>query len=586
MATNKYIIQLVVETGDGTARVKGVSKAFQDLDNQVKITKTNIDKTNASLKNTGGAAGIAGAAALELGRTVSDLPYGISAVTNNISQLGNMFAMLVLSSGGLRAALINLHAALVGPIGILLAFQAVVAGIEFYAQSLRKSKTETEKQKDELKELSKTLEEQAFMFNALAKNAFNYSSDITKIFAKNMKEVSSFLEELRKEGPITEEQYTYAVQLGNDVLQARIKQNQELIKINEARQKLIDLGGEEALTEEKLRVVAVETGKTIGQVTRERTKARQDLTSAVSTYSFAVDDESNALKILNYTATEEVVVEEKVKKAKEETIKTRYGNINAMIREALSSVSSFRNAYIDRRVFQQREKLDDIEFLEWKADFFNRLSKDSSFSYEEQTRFYAQYVASTEQLGDLQLRNEMIKLNAMENINMSYADSLGTIFDTIAGLAGENRFLQAVALIGESAVGIAKIIISTKAANMAARLKYALIPGGQALAAAEIAANNFGAKVGIGANIAATATALSELKAPASAPSSPSIGSDNSAGLPNELAPAFNVVGSSTSQLAQILGAQGQQPIKTYVVAGEVSSAQSLERNRVKEASI
>ena len=467
---------------------------------------------------------------------------------------------------------------------MLLAFQAVVTGIEFYAQSLRKSKSETEKQKDELKELSKTLEEQSFMFNALAKSAFNYSSDITKIFAKNMKEVSSFLEELRKEGPITEEQYTYAVQLGNDVLQARIKQNQELIKINEARQKLIDLGGEEALTEEKLRVVAVETGKTIGQVTRERTKARQDLTSAVSTYSFAVDDESNALKILNYTATEEVVVEKKVKKAKEETIEARYSNINAMIREAISSVNSFRNAFIERRVFQQREKLDDVEFLQWKGDFFSRLSQDSSFSFEEQTRFYAQYVSATEQLGNVQLRNEMIKLSAMEKINMSYADSLGSIFDIIADLAGGSRFLQAVALVGESAAGIAKIIISTKAANAIAVAKYAPIPGGTLLAAKEAAANNFAAKVGIAANIASTAKAVSSLKAPVSLPSSPSISSGGSQGSQE---PAFNLIGSGgQSQLAAAIASQQQAPVRAYVVSGDVTTAQSLERNRIEQASI
>ena len=584
MAVNKYIIQLVVDTGSGVANVKGVEKAFKDLSSQVNVTKSSIDKTNASLKNTGGAAGIAGAAAMELGRTISDLPYGISAVTNNISQLGNMFGLLVVSSGGLRAALINLQAALVGPVGVLLAFQAVVTGIEFYAQSLRKSKSETEKQKDELKELSKTLEEQSFMFNALAKNAFNYSSDITKIFAKNMKEVSSFLEELRKEGPITEEQYTYAVQLGNDVLQARIKQNQELIKINEARQKLIDLGGEEALTEEKLRVVAVETGKTIGQVTRERTKARQDLTSAVSTYSFAVDDESNALKILNYTATEEVVVEKKVKKAKEETIEARYSNINAMIREAISSVNSFRNAFIERRALQQKEKLNDVEFLDWKADFFNRLSKDASFSFEEQTRFYGQYVAATEQLGNVQLRNEIIKLDAMQRINMSYADSLGNIFDIIADLAGGNRFLQAVALIGESAAGIAKIVISTKAANSIAIAKYSPIPGGAGLAAKEIAANNFAAKVGIAANIASTAKAVSSLKAPVSLPSSPSISSGGSQGSQE---PAFNLIGSGgQSQLAAAIASQQQSPVRAYVVSGDVTTAQSLERNRIEQASI
>jgi hypothetical protein len=52
-------------------------------------------------------------------------------------------------------------------------------------------------------------------------------------------------------------------------------------------------------------------------------------------------------------------------------------------------------------------------------------------------------------------------------------------------------------------------------------------------------------------------------------------------------APAFNVVGaSSTNQLAQTIGNQQQQPIKTYVVAGDISTAQSLERNIISSASI
>lgn len=52
-------------------------------------------------------------------------------------------------------------------------------------------------------------------------------------------------------------------------------------------------------------------------------------------------------------------------------------------------------------------------------------------------------------------------------------------------------------------------------------------------------------------------------------------------------APAFNVVGaSSTNQLAQTIGSKEQQPIKTYVVAGDISTAQSLERNIISSASI
>jgi hypothetical protein len=51
--------------------------------------------------------------------------------------------------------------------------------------------------------------------------------------------------------------------------------------------------------------------------------------------------------------------------------------------------------------------------------------------------------------------------------------------------------------------------------------------------------------------------------------------------------PAFNIVGASASnQLGSILSAQSQTPIKTYVVAGDVSTGQALERNIIEGASI
>ena len=53
------------------------------------------------------------------------------------------------------------------------------------------------------------------------------------------------------------------------------------------------------------------------------------------------------------------------------------------------------------------------------------------------------------------------------------------------------------------------------------------------------------------------------------------------------LPPAFNTVGAGdTSQLADAIGSQSQQPIQTYVVANDVTSAQSLERNIVTGATI
>ena len=51
--------------------------------------------------------------------------------------------------------------------------------------------------------------------------------------------------------------------------------------------------------------------------------------------------------------------------------------------------------------------------------------------------------------------------------------------------------------------------------------------------------------------------------------------------------PAFNVVGQSdTNQLADAIGMQEQQPIQAFVVSGEVTTAQELDRNIVDGASI
>ena len=51
--------------------------------------------------------------------------------------------------------------------------------------------------------------------------------------------------------------------------------------------------------------------------------------------------------------------------------------------------------------------------------------------------------------------------------------------------------------------------------------------------------------------------------------------------------PSFNVVGASeTNQLAGVIGSQSQEPVKAFVVANDVTTAQSLERNIVEGASI
>ena len=62
-------------------------------------------------------------------------------------------------------------------------------------------------------------------------------------------------------------------------------------------------------------------------------------------------------------------------------------------------------------------------------------------------------------------------------------------------------------------------------------------------------------------------------------------GSAGSSPAPQIQPPSFNVVGASPlNQLTEAIAGQTQQPVKAFVVAGDVTTAQELERNKIKSA--
>ena len=185
---------------------------------------------------------------------------------------------------------------------------------------------------------------------------------------------------------------------------------------------------------------------------------------------------------------------------------------------------------------------------------------------------------------DKEIEDEKIAAQARFEIQQSTFDTIENGIGVLKSAFEKNKALQKVALIAESAFGIARIIITTKAANAAARLKYALIPGGIALAAAEATANNISAGVGIAANLVATAKGLSALGGGGAPSGGSNLSGDGGGGVRS--APQFNVVGTSgVNQIGQALS-QEQPIVKAYVVASDVSTAQALDRNIIKSSSL
>ena len=145
----------------------------------------------------------------------------------------------------------------------------------------------------------------------------------------------------------------------------------------------------------------------------------------------------------------------------------------------------------------------------------------------------------------------------------------------------KNKGLQKALIIAESAAGIAKMIINTKAANTATELKYALLPGGSALAKAENTIRNISTGIGIAANVAATAKALKALGGGSAEKGS--VGSEGGGGSAPQA--NFNIVGQSdTNILAQTIANRQQQPIEAFVVGASVTRQQELDDNKIKNS--
>lgn len=142
----KILIEIDAKTGNVVGGIATVNKELDNLGSKAKLaTKEVSAAAKAMQKNMAGSAGVAGAATAEFGRLISDLPFGLMAVTNNISQLGNMFALLVSSAGGARKALGIFLSTLMGPAGILVAFQALVAILPKVVEMLKGTEAVTEK---------------------------------------------------------------------------------------------------------------------------------------------------------------------------------------------------------------------------------------------------------------------------------------------------------------------------------------------------------------------------------------------------------------------------------------------------------
>lgn len=218
------------------------------------------------------------------------------------------------------------------------------------------------------------------------------------------------------------------------------------------------------------------------------------------------------------------------------------------------------------------------ELTTLKTNLDNKLITEEQFN----TARKAVTEKSEADIAKIKIDAELAVAEQKAKIQQQGLETASQGINLIKGLFEKSKGVQKAAVIAESAVGIAKMIISNKLANAGALATPQAIASSGASAVPVIALNNISTGIGVAANIAATAKALKALGGGA-APSAPTGTSEPSGGSGGATAPQFNVVGNSgINQLAQLQ----QTPMQAFVVSGEVTSAQSLDRNRIQNATL
>jgi len=642
---NKTILfELDLKTGKITDETGKVVKSFGELSKQ-------YDKATASGKRYGKqskelnklqedqarSAGLAGAAAFELGRTISDLPFGLVAVSNNISQLGTLFAALVANAKGVKNALILLKQQILGPGGILIAFQAITAAVTIYAQRSKKANKETEDFNDRLSKLNTdviklellanivrdntaSIEQQTAALKALKKSGFDPTTQSIDEFIAAQQRLAiarATAELFANDIARLEKERLDLLNQSREVLSDLIKAQQEVgggpvdilkAQVETIRERLNEIREESQLSKNRLQ----ELFKDIGLV--ETIFGSEDTEELVDGTINAIKKQISELeKLRDSTAT----TTDQVK------------NYNDQIKELKSTLDELQTAKSRLSV--------EVDLVIGKK---GKLSLKDLIDGPEQTEAQKWAAGEVEKVGKA-VTNEFQKRQASQGERNFFVDTFGVSEENIR--AAIDTAQQGLAIMGDvfSAQAEREIAIETNRTNRLndqlkkrlsnekltaeerdkinqeiARNEAQLVEKENAInkrrfeqeKAVNIAmavVDTFSAATGVlsdtkGGSFAriagmiavisaglANVAMISKQQFVGKAMPTPNLTAQGVAGAGGVQAPSFNVVGSSAqNQLAAAIAGAESQPVKAYVVSSDVSTAQEFDRKIVEGASI
>jgi hypothetical protein len=187
---------------------------------------------------------------------------------------------------------------------------------------------------------------------------------------------------------------------------------------------------------------------------------------------------------------------------------------------------------------------------------------------------------------------DMAELEAKADLQNAYLDLAGQFGSFLREIAGKNKKVAIAGVIVEQAAAIGKIVVNTGIANAKA-LAASPLTFGQPW----IAINTISAGLSIASSVAAGIKAIQQINAsdsgsPATPTAPPRSAGGSAPAIPNAgtgpttIPQIQGTTGQATpgQQIAQTLAARTDKPIRAYVVSGDVTSQQALDRRTTRAA--
>ena len=195
MADNIVTYKVQVDVQSGKIAIDGLTKGFVKAETAVKrLNKEMQETTTKGLNPMIDKTGLAGAAVVEIGRTISDSNYGIRGMANNLSQLATLMTTLIVTTKGVANGFRALWSAFMGPLGLIVVFQTLVALFE-------RSAIDAEKSSEKMNSMSKSAKELSESVNGYLKalNNVNISEKEREVLLSRISSKSSELKDIVKE---------------------------------------------------------------------------------------------------------------------------------------------------------------------------------------------------------------------------------------------------------------------------------------------------------------------------------------------------------------------------------------------------